>query len=77
LEAVHPRHLDVADDDIEILASLAQAKRAIRRFDGRNLVPRNREERRQEIAEERRIIDDENTLAVVFLSVRTEPILEG
>ncbi len=33
LEAVHARHLDVADDDVEILAGFAQAERAIGRFD--------------------------------------------
>ena len=34
LEAVHARHLDIADDDVEILARLVQIERAVGRFDG-------------------------------------------
>src|SRR3546814_5277533 len=33
LEAVHARHLDVRNDDVEILAGIAELKRRIRRFD--------------------------------------------
>src|SRR6266851_3820008 len=80
LEAVHPRHLDIAHDDVEILARLAQAEGTIRRLDGGDLVAGDRQERRQQVAEERRIVDDQDALGVLLgveLAMRAEPIVEG
>src|SRR5205807_1888101 len=80
LKAVHARHLDVADDNIEILAGLAQAEGAIRRLDGGDLVASNRKQRGQQIAEERRVINDEDALGILLgvkLAMRAEPIVEG
>src|SRR5215469_13411008 len=69
LESVHPRHLDVADDDIEIFALLAEGQRAVGGLDGGHLVARHRQQRRQQIAEEWAVVHEQHPLALLALEL--------
>ena len=70
LEAVHAGHLDVADDDVEILARLAQRQRPVGRVHGGHVVAGHRQQRRQQVAEERAVIDQQHALALVARRTR-------
>src|SRR5436305_1053260 len=78
LETVHARHLDVADDDIEILAGLAKPQCAIPGLDSRNVIAGDRQQRRQKIAEKRAVVDQQDAFrflraAEIHIRGRVEP----
>ena len=66
-EAVHAGHLDVADDDVKILTGLAKPERTIAGFDSRHVIAGDRQQRRQKIAEERAVIDQQYAIALYRL----------
>ncbi len=80
LEAVHPRHLDIANDDVEVFAGLAHLERGVGITGGGYLVPRRRQQRPHQIAEERAVIDQQHPPRAVGAAGRVvgrEPIGEG
>src|ERR1700722_5942586 len=59
-EAVHFRHLDIGDDEIETPLRLQRLKRLRGRSNGNNLTAGGLDERRQHVAEEDRVVDQEH-----------------
>ena len=80
LEAVHAGHLDVGDDDVEARrVSLARARASWAALDRGDLVAGGLEDGRQHVAEERRVVDEEEAAGQRVLAhlLALEPILEG
>src|SRR6185312_9105541 len=81
-EAVHARHLDVADDDVEALAFLAETQRGLRRIGADDLVSRRGQERVQHVAQEGAVVDEKQaarpSLAAEWnLGLFLEPVRAG
>src|SRR3546814_19570857 len=60
IEAAQARHLDVRDDDVEFLAIAADTERRLAMFGDGDAVARHLQHRHQQIAEETRILDEQN-----------------
>src|SRR4051812_37529729 len=79
VEAAHARHLDVGEDDVEALSGLQQDERFLRRCRAGDGVARGLQHRRQHVAEERRVVDQQHAAphAGGGLPTPVRPILEG
>src|SRR3546814_1664194 len=69
---------DVCSSDL--LARLAELQRGIRRLDADDVVAGNREQRLQQVAEERAVVDHQQAAAAAFavaaVAVGGEPVME-
>src|ERR1043166_1340466 len=78
LEAVHAGHLDVGDDHVEALARLEPRQRLVGTGRGGDVVAGRLEHRRQHVAEEMRVVDQQQVAGerVGAQLLAAEPVFE-
>ena len=78
-EAVHVRHLDVGNDEIEPRAGLERRERVRRRPDRDDLIAGGLDQRRQHVAEEGGIVDQQHRARQPRRRrvAAAEPVFEG